>query len=264
MFAVAAILFGLVVSGTRRPTGTGSEERAASREPFLQEQEELAGSGKSSEAPQGPMVGIVEGIRYAWRNPLLRTMLFALALLSFSTSGPLRVGSAMLAETRLGGAETFGILLSAFGAGSLIGLLVAGSLVRTGRRRGIPLAATISAANVQASKLLAQLVDSVDLVKGPRGRPSKRPDKLHADKGYDNPRCRQFLRHRGIEVRIARRGVESGQKLGRHRWEVERSFSWLYRFRRLTVRYERRADIHQAFLDLGCALICCNYLHKGY
>ena len=61
-------------------------------------------------------------------------MLFALALLSFSTSGPLRVGGAMLAEARLGGAQTFGILLSVFGAGSLLGLVAAGSLVRTGRR----------------------------------------------------------------------------------------------------------------------------------
>jgi MFS family permease len=62
------------------------------------------------------------------------SLLFALALLSFSTSGPLRVGGAMLAETRLGGAEAFGVLLSVFGAGSLIGLVAAGSLVRTGRR----------------------------------------------------------------------------------------------------------------------------------
>ncbi len=86
------------------------------------------------EASQAPVAGIVEGIRYAWRDPLLRTMLFALALLSFSTSGPLRVGCAMLAQTRLGGAEAFGILLSAFGAGSLIGLVLAGSLIWTGRR----------------------------------------------------------------------------------------------------------------------------------
>jgi transposase len=39
---------------------------------------------------------------------------------------------------------------------------------------------------------------------------------------------------------------------------IERTLAWLNRFRRLTVRYERRADIHQAFLTLGCALICWN------
>ncbi len=131
-------------------------------------------------------------------------------------------------------------------------------------REGVPLAATISAANIHDSKLLEQMVDSVEPIKGRRGRPRKRPEKLHADKGYDYPRCRRFLRRRGIKARIARRGIESSEKLGRHRWVVERSFSWLYRFRRLTVRYERRADIHQAFLDLACSLICCNYLRGGY
>lgn len=62
---------------------------------------------------------------------------------------------------------------------------------------------------------------------------------------------------------MARRGIENSRKLGRHRWVVERTFSWLYRFRRLTIRYERRADIHCAFLELGCALICCNHLRDN-
>ena len=47
--------------------------------------------------------------------------------------------------------------------------------------------------------------------------------------------------------------------LGRHRW-VERTLAWLSRYRRLTIRYERRDDIHEAFLHLGCPLICFNYL----
>lgn len=134
MFAAAAILFALVASGTRHTIRRPLGEETLSGEPSRQERHELADPERLSEASQGPMAGIVEGIRYAWRDTLLRTMLFALALLSFSTSGPLRVGGAMLAQTRLGGAETFGILLSAFGAGSLVGLIVAGSLVRTGRR----------------------------------------------------------------------------------------------------------------------------------
>ncbi len=131
MFAAAAILFGLVASATRHARAITLGGTDPSEEPSRQER---AGSERTSEVSQGLVAGIVEGIRYAWRDPLLRTMLFALALLSFSTSGPLRVGGAMLAQTRLGGAETFGILLSAFGAGSLIGLVVAGSLVRMGRR----------------------------------------------------------------------------------------------------------------------------------
>jgi transposase len=53
---------------------------------------------------------------------------------------------------------------------------------------------------------------------------------------------------------------ESSEKLGRHRWVVERTLAWLAKYRRLTIRYERREDIHEAFLHLGCSLICLNYL----
>jgi IS5 family transposase len=80
--------------------------------------------------------------------------------------------------------------------------------------------------------------------------------KRHADKAYDSSRCRQALRSRGVIPRIARRGIESRERLGRYRWVVERTLSWLNRFRRLKVRYERRAEVHEAFLSLGCALIC--------
>jgi IS5 family transposase len=99
------------------------------------------------------------------------------------------------------------------------------------------------------------LLDAVPPVRQPRGRPRKRPAKLHADKGYDYDKCRQALRRRGIKARIARRGVESSQRLGRHRWVVERTFAWLNRFRRLRVRYERRDDMHLAFTKLACAII---------
>ena len=67
---------------------------------------------------------------------------------------------------------------------------------------------------------------------------------------------------RGIQPRIACKGVEGGPRLGRHRRTVERTFAWLACYRRLTSRYERRADIHQAFLELGCALVCFNYLRR--
>jgi hypothetical protein len=66
----------------------------------------------------------------------------------------------------------------------------------------------------------------------------------------------EWLRRRGIAARIARYGVESRERLGRWRWVVERTLGWLHRFRRLRIRYERRADIHQAFLFLACSLIC--------
>ena len=66
---------------------------------------------------------------------------------------------------------------------------------------------------------------------------------LRADKGYDCPRCRRALRPRGITSRIARREVESSQRLGRHRWRVERSIAWLRSNRRLATCCERPADL---------------------
>ncbi len=130
-------------------------------------------------------------------------------------------------------------------------------------RNGIPLAVIHTAANVHDSKALEEAVDAVSPIRKPLGRPRKRPKKLHADKGYDFPRCRKALRKRSITPRIARRGVESSERLGGHRWVVERTLSWLNRYRRPKVRYERRADIHQeAFLELGCALICWRYVQR--
>jgi len=129
-------------------------------------------------------------------------------------------------------------------------------------RNGVPLAVRHTAANVHDSKVFEILVDAIAPIRRPRGRSRKRPEKLHADKGYDFPRCRRALRERGIKARIARRGVDSSERLGRHRWVVQRTLSWLNRYRRLRVRYERRADVHQAFLELGCALICWNHVQR--
>lgn len=127
-------------------------------------------------------------------------------------------------------------------------------------RQGIPLAVRMSGANRQDSQLLVTMLDAIPPITGRRGRPRKRPKKLHADKAYDFRFCRAALRTRHIIPRIARRGIESSTRLGRYRWVAERTLAWLAQYRRLDVRYERRADIHQAFLDLGCALICANHL----
>jgi len=131
-------------------------------------------------------------------------------------------------------------------------------------RTGIPLAALLTAANRHDSVVFEELLDAIPPIRQANKRRRKRPAKLHADKGYDIPRCRQALRRRHIRVRIARKGIDSSARLGRHRWVVERTLAWLNRFRRLTVRYERRADIHQAFLTLGCCLICFKTLQQGF
>jgi transposase len=122
-------------------------------------------------------------------------------------------------------------------------------------RTGVPLTVLISAANVHDSQLLVPLLDSLAPVRSRRGRPRTRPAKLHADKAYDISALRNEVRRRGIIVRIARKGIESNERLGRHRWIVEACLSWLLNNRRLVRRYERKADHFQAFADLACVLL---------
>lgn len=106
------------------------------------------------------------------------------------------------------------------------------------------------------------MIDAIPPIKQARGGRRRRPRKLHGDKAYDNPRCRACLRQRRIIRRIARIKIDPNGRLGRHRWVIERTFAWLHQYRRLQVRYERRADIHDAFLTLACALICSHALER--
>jgi len=117
-----------------------------------------------------------------------------------------------------------------------------------------------TAANDHDSQLFEPLIELVEPIARPRGRPRVRPAKLHADKAYDIPRCHAYLKERGILDRIARKGIESNTRLGRFRWVAERTIAWLFQFRRLAIRWERRDDIAQALLDIGCALICARLL----
>jgi transposase len=87
-----------------------------------------------------------------------------------------------------------------------------------------------------------------------------RPDCVIADRGYDAEAIRQGLRIPGIRPWLAKRNTEHGSGPRRWRWVIERTFAWLSQFRRLRVRYEKRADIQEAFFSLGCALICWHFL----
>jgi len=104
--------------------------------------------------------------------------------------------------------------------------------------------------------MLQDMVDGIAPVRQPVGRPRKRPTKLHGDKGYDYQACRQALLRRGVKARIARKGIESSTRLGRHRYVIERCLEWITRFRRLVRRYERKASHFLGFLRLACAVIC--------
>lgn len=103
---------------------------------------------------------------------------------------------------------------------------------------------------------------AIPAVKSRRGPRRGRPAKLHADKAYDQPSLRAWVRAQSIAVRIARTGIESADKLGTHRWVIERTMAWLTGYRRLTLRYERKAQHFLAFLQLGAALSCWKQLRK--
>jgi len=119
--------------------------------------------------------------------------------------------------------------------------------------------AQVTSANTNDITPLPALVDGIPPVRGKRGRPRRRPACLQGDKAYDSNPHRRWLRPRRIKPVLGRRRTPHGSGLGRYRWVVERTLSWLHQFKRLRTRYERRDDIHQAFLSLGCALICWRF-----
>ena len=123
-FLIMAIIFWSTVRLSRKRDTELTPEQVRERSPDL------------AEANASPLASIVEGVRYAWGDAPIRVMLFGLAAINVTAVGPVVVGGALLAEDRFGGAGAFGVLLSAFGGGSLLGALVAGSLGRQ-RRRGI-------------------------------------------------------------------------------------------------------------------------------
>ncbi len=125
---------------------------------------------------------------------------------------------------------------------------------------GIPLAAVLTGANRHDVTQLLPLADAIPPVTGKRGAPRRRPDGVQGDRGYDSQPHRDALRARGIRPLLARRSTPHGSGLGKTRWVVERTLAWLHQFRRLRVRDERRDDIHHAFLQLACSLICWHHL----
>ena len=129
-------------------------------------------------------------------------------------------------------------------------------------RGGLPLAVAVSAANTNDSFALRPLVLAIPAVRSRRGPCRRKPAKLHADKAYDQAELRQWVRDRGIGVRIARKGIETSDHLGKHRWVIERTLAWLTGYRRLTLRYERKASHFLAFLTLGAAITCYKKLRK--
>ncbi len=126
--------------------------------------------------------------------------------------------------------------------------------------RGIPLAALLTAANVNDVTQLQALVEAIPPVRGKPGRPRRRPKSVQGDRGYSSEEQRRWLRAKKIRPLLAKVGTPHGSGLGKTCWVIERTLAWLHHFRRLRVRWERRHDIHFAFLKIGCALIALSFL----
>src|SRR5438105_1857275 len=126
--------------------------------------------------------------------------------------------------------------------------------------QGIPLNATVTAANVNEVTEALNVLVNKPAVGGKPGPKREVPERLQADTGYDSEPLRVVLRWLGITPVLGQRKREHGSGLGKLRWFVERTISWLHALGRLRRRLDRLTEIQEAFLRLGCSLICLRLL----
>jgi len=104
----------------------------ASAAPSGQQTQEVADAEPKR---RGLLADVLEGLRYAWSDPIFRSLVLIVAAIDFSFVGPINVGLATLAKTRFAeGATAFGVMISAFGAGALVGTIIGGVIGRPNRR----------------------------------------------------------------------------------------------------------------------------------
>jgi hypothetical protein len=123
---------------------------------------------------------------------------------------------------------------------------------------GVPLASSVTAANRNDISELAPLFRRLPAVPGNVGRPRREPDALQGDRAFDSEPHRQGLRDLDVEPVLPEKGIDDESGLGEARSPIERTLAWFHQNRRLRIRYERRPDIHQAFLTLACIKVCAS------
>src|SRR5262245_24197781 len=126
--------------------------------------------------------------------------------------------------------------------------------------QGVPLAATVTAANVNEVTQVFTVLTGMPPVGGKPGPKRQKPERLQGDRGFDSEPVRQVLRWLGITPVLAARNTEHGSGLGVFGWFVGRTISWLHQAGRLRRRRDRRTELQNAFLQLACALICLRFL----
>jgi transposase len=123
---------------------------------------------------------------------------------------------------------------------------------------GIPVGLVIDGANRHDMKLVRATLESLIV---PRPEPApEQPQGLCLDKGYDYDDVRAIVLEFGFTAHIRSRGDEARElaaEAGKRarRWVVERSHSWMNRFRRILIRWEKKPENFLAFLHFACALI---------
>lgn len=110
---------------------------------------------------------------------------------------------------------------------------------------------------------LIPLIDAIPPIAGKPGAPLRKPQEVMGDRGYDCDPHRMKLSGRNIATAIARRNTEHGSGLGVFRYVVEQALALLHQFRRLRTRFDKRDDIHEAFMALGCAMMCWRRIHSS-
>lgn len=128
-------------------------------------------------------------------------------------------------------------------------------------RHGVPLAIHTAPANRSDYREIIPLVLDFPKIKGKPGRPKELPDELYADRGYDSDATRWLLAWLGIEPHIAKRRTAHGSGLGKIRWVVERTISWVKGLRRLRIRYDRLGVMQDAWNTMAMCVICFRLLH---
>jgi transposase len=161
-------------------------------------------------------------------------------------------GRQLLCESRVGGAKTGPNPTDRRKKGTKHHIIT--------EAQGIPLAVRVTEANRHDVTQLLALVEAIPPIRGKMDRPLRKPAMVQGDCGYDSEPHRRELRERSIVPLIRRRGTAHGSGLGQYRWFVERTLLWLHQFRRLHVRFEKRDDIHEALVMLGCIMICWSAL----
>jgi transposase len=162
------------------------------------------------------------------------------------------------------------VIVRAFGGGELTGPSPVDRRKKGSKhtllvdRHGVPLAIRTAPANESDHRQIIPLVLDFPKVTGKPGRPKEMPDELYADRGYDSDATRWLLAWLGIEPFIAKRRTPHGSGLGKVRWVVERTISWLKGLRRLRIRYDRLAVMQDAWDTLAACVICFRLLHDDH